>query len=101
MIKTFMEHWKSTILVNQIMTLLTPEAHTLIKIHKRAYQWTHPLLDEVVIDGCSLLNPQAHAFGFFKTNVYAELVAKIKAIMPVDHGHNIVKWHLSMNPSIF
>jgi len=30
-----------------------------------------------------------------QTNVYAEL-AKIKAIRPVNHGYNIVKWHSAM-----
>jgi uncharacterized iron-regulated protein len=30
-----------------------------------------------------------------QTNVYAKL-AKIKAIKPVDHGYNVVKWHSAM-----
>jgi hypothetical protein len=30
-----------------------------------------------------------------QTNVYTKL-AKIKAIKPVDHGYNMVEWHLAM-----
>jgi hypothetical protein len=52
----FMECWKSSILAYQVMALLTPEAQASIKIHKKAYLRTGPLTDEIVEDGCSLLN---------------------------------------------
>ena len=86
--KKFMECWKSTILTNHIMALLTPDGQASIKIRENAYQWIDPLSDEFVVDGCSLLND-------VQTNVYAKL-AKIKAIKPVDHGYNVVKWHSAM-----
>jgi hypothetical protein len=54
--KKFMEHWKSTILALQVMALLTPNAQTSIKIQENAYQWIDPLSDEIVVDGCLLLN---------------------------------------------
>ncbi len=49
--KKFMEHWKSTILATQIMTLLTSEAQILIKIHEKAFQWIDPISDEIISDG--------------------------------------------------
>ena len=52
--------------------------------------------DEVVVDGHSLLNEALNLmYPDVQTNVYAEL-AKIKAIKPVDHGYNVVKWHSAM-----
>jgi hypothetical protein len=54
--KKFMERWKSLILAYQVMALLTPEAQASIKIHKKAYSWTDPLMDEIVEDGPLLLN---------------------------------------------
>jgi hypothetical protein len=54
--KKLMEYWKLIILATQVMALLTSEAQNLIKIHKKAYQWTDPILDKFVTEGCSLLN---------------------------------------------
>ncbi len=94
--KKFMERWKSTILAFQVMTMLTPDAQTTIKIQENAYQWIDPLSDEIVVDGRLLLNEALKLLHpDVQTNVYAKL-AKIKAIKSVDHGYNIVKWHLSM-----
>jgi hypothetical protein len=94
--KKFMECWKSTILSYQVIALLTPKAQTAIKIHKKAYQWTDPISDEIIMDGCSLLNTVLKLMRTnVQTNVYAEL-AKIKSIKPVDYGYNIVKWHSAM-----
>jgi hypothetical protein len=94
--KKFMERWKSSILAYQVMAFLTPEAQASIKIHKKAYSWTDPLTDEIVEDGCLLLNeilklmhPDVQA------NVYMEL-AKIKSIKPIDYAFNMVKWHLAI-----
>jgi hypothetical protein len=94
--KKFIEHWKSTILATQVMALLTPEAQNSIKIHKKAFQWIDPNSDEIVTDGCSLLNEVLKLMRpDVQMNVYAEL-AKIKTIKPADYGFNIVKWHLAM-----
>ena len=94
--KKFMERWKSTILSHQVMALLTPDAQTAIKIHKKAYQWTDSISDEVIVDGRLLLNIVLKLMRpDVQTNVYAEL-AKIKSIKPVDFGNNIVKWHSAM-----
>jgi hypothetical protein len=67
-----------------------------IKIHKKKFQWTDPLPNEIIDDGRSPLNevlkmmrPDVH------TNVYAEL-AKIKIIKSVNYAFNIVKWHSAM-----
>jgi hypothetical protein len=91
-----MERWKSTILSNQVMALLTPEAQTAIRIHKKTYQWTDPISDEIIMDVCSLLNTVLKLMRpNVQTNVYAEL-AKIKSIKPVDYGYNIVNWHSAM-----
>jgi hypothetical protein len=38
------------------MALLTPETENSIKIHKKAFQWIDPISDEIITDGCSLLN---------------------------------------------
>ncbi len=46
-----------------------------------------------MVDGRSLLNEALKLMRpDVQTNVFAEL-AKIKAIKPVDHGYNVVKWH--------
>ncbi len=51
---------------------------------------------KIVVDGCSLLNEALKLMRpDDQTNIYAKL-AKIKAIKPVDHGYNIVKWHSAM-----
>ncbi len=89
--KKFMEHWKSTILATQVMALLTPEAQNTIKIQKKAFQWTDPISDEIITDGCSLLNEALKLMHQdVQRNVYAEL-AKIKTINPAYYGFNIVK----------
>jgi len=94
--KKNMERWKFTILAAQVMTLLTPEAQNLIKIHKKAYQWTDPISDKIVTDGHSLLNEVLKLMHpDVQTNVYAEL-AKIKAIKPSNYGFDSVKWHAAM-----
>ena len=94
--KKFMQRWKSTILAHHVMALLTPEGQASIKIRENAYQWIDPITDEIVVDGCSLLNEALKLMRpDVQTNVYAEL-AKIKAIKPVDHGYNVVKWHSAM-----
>jgi hypothetical protein len=94
--KKFMERWKSMILVYHIMTLLTPEGQASIKLRENTYQWIDPLSDEIILDGCLLLN---ETFKLMRpdvqTNVYAKL-AKIKAIKPVNHGYSVVKWHSAM-----
>jgi hypothetical protein len=84
--KKFMERWKPTILSHQVMALLTPEAQASIKIHKKTYQWTDPISDEVIMDGCSLLNIVLKLMRpNVQINVYTKL-AKIKSIKPVDYG---------------
>ncbi len=94
--KKFMEHWKSSILATQVMALLTPEAQNLIKSHKKAFQWIDPISDEIITDGCSLLNKVLKLMHLdVQTNVYAEL-AKIKTIKPANYGFDIVKWHSAM-----
>ncbi len=94
--KKFMERWKSRILAYQVVALLTPEGQSSIKLWEKAYQWTDPLSDKIVLDGRALLNETLKLMRpNVQTNVYAEL-AKIKAIKPVDHGYNIVKWHSAM-----
>jgi len=94
--KKFMERWKSTILAHHVMALLTPDGQASIKIRENGYQWIDPLSDEIVVDGRSLLNEALKLMRpDVRTNVYAEL-AKIKAIKPVDHGYNVVKWHSAM-----
>jgi hypothetical protein len=78
------------------MALLTPKAQATIKIKDHVYQWIDPMSDKILVDGCLLLNEALKLMHpYVQTNVYAEL-AKIKAIKPVDHGYNIVKWHLAM-----
>jgi hypothetical protein len=92
--KKFLERWKSTILSHQIMAMLTPEAQIAIKIHKSKYQWTDPLPNKTINDGCSLLNEVLKLIcPDVQMNVYAEL-AKIKTIKPVDFAFNIIKWRL-------
>ncbi len=87
-----MESWKSTILAHHVMALLTPDAPT-IKIQENLFQWIDLLSDEIVINGCSLLNEALKLMHpDVQTNVYAEL-AKIKAPKPVFHAYNIIKWH--------
>jgi len=94
--KKFMERWKSTILAHHDMALLTPDGQASIKIWENAYQWIDPFSDEIVVDGRSLLNEALKLMRpDVQTNVHAEL-AKIKAIKPVDHGYNVVKWHSAM-----
>ncbi len=94
--KKFMERWKSTILASQVMALLTPEAQASIKIHKNAYLWTDPQTDELIKDGCSLLNKALKLMrSDVQANVYMEFV-KIKSIKPVDYAFNMVKWHLAI-----
>jgi hypothetical protein len=92
-----MERWKSTtILSYQVMALLTPEAQATIEIQVHAYQWIDPMSNKIVVDDCLLLDEALKLMHpNNKTNVYAVL-AKIKTIKPVDHSHNIIKWHLAM-----
>jgi hypothetical protein len=52
----FLEQLKSTILSHQIIQILTPEAQIALKIHKHRFQWTDPLPNKTIDDGCSLLN---------------------------------------------
>ncbi len=76
--------------------MLTPEAQIALKIHKNRYQWTDPLPNEMIDNGCSLLNEVLKLMRLdVQTNVYAEL-AKIKRIKPVDYTFNIIKWHSAM-----
>jgi hypothetical protein len=94
--KKFMERWKSTILASQVMALLTNEAQATIKVLENSYQWIDPISDEIVINGCSILNETLKLMHpDIQTNVYTEL-AKIKAIKSFNHGYNMVKWHLVM-----
>jgi hypothetical protein len=94
--KKFMERWKSTILAAQVMAFLTPEAQNLIKIGKKAYQWTDPISDKILTDGHSLLNKILKIMHpDVQTNVYTEL-AKIKTIKPSNYGLDVVKCHLAM-----
>ncbi len=75
------------------MALLTPEAQASIKIHKKVYSWTDPLTNEIVKDGCLLLNEVLKLMcPDVQANVYMEL-AKIKSIKPIDYAFNMVKWH--------
>ncbi len=77
------------------MALLTPDGQAAIKIRENAYQWFESLSNEIVVDGCLLLNEALKLMRpGVQTNVYAE-PAKIKAIKPVNHGYNVVKWHLA------
>jgi hypothetical protein len=60
------------------------------------FQWIDPLSGKIVINRCSLLNEALKLMRpDVQTNVFAEL-AKIKAIKPVDHAYNFVKWHSAM-----
>ncbi len=91
--KKIMECWKSTIVASQVMALLMPEAQASIKIHKNAYLWMDPQTDELLKDGCLLLNEALKLiYPDVQANVYMELV-KIKSIKPVDYAFNMVKWH--------
>ncbi len=99
--KKFLGGWKSTILSQQIMEMLTPEAQILIKLHKSKYQWTDPLPNETIDDGGSLMNKVLKLIcPDVQTNVYAEL-AKIKTIKLVDYAFNIIKWHSVMIRGVF
>ncbi len=72
--KKFMERWKSMILSHQIMEMLTPEAQIAIKVHKYRCQWTDPLPNERIDDGCSLLNKVLNLMRLdVQTNVYDKL----------------------------
>ena len=94
--KKFMERWKASILAYQVMALLTPDGQVAIKIQENACQWFESLSNEIVVDGGLLLNEALKLMRpGVQTNVYAE-PAKIKAIKPVNHGYNVVKWHLAM-----
>ena len=94
--KRILERWKSTIMSHQIMQLLTPEGQLSIEIHKKQFQWTNPLSNETINDGCSLLHQVLKLMRpDVQTNVYAKL-AKIKNIKPIDYAFNIVKWHSAM-----
>jgi hypothetical protein len=89
--KKLMKCWKSTILAAQVMALLTPEAHNLIKIHTKAYQWTDLISDKIITDGHSLLKEVLKLMHpDVQTNVYTELL-KIKAIKPSNYGFDVVK----------
>jgi hypothetical protein len=78
------------------MALLTLEAQNLIKIHKKAYQWTAPISDKIVTNGHSLINEALKLMRpDIEVNVYAEYV-KIKAIKPSNYGFDVVKWHTAM-----
>jgi hypothetical protein len=80
-----------TILSHQIIQIVNPEAQI-----KNRYQWTDPLPNETIGDGCSLLNIVLELMRpDVQTNVYAEL-AKIKSIKLVDYTFNIIKWHSAM-----
>ncbi len=99
--KKFMERWKSRILASQVMALPMPEAQASIKIHKNAYLWTDPQTDELVEDGCLLLNKALKLMRLdVQVNVYMELV-KIKLIKPVDYAFNMVKWYSAINLNAF
>jgi hypothetical protein len=94
--KKVMERWKSTILAFQVMALLTNEAQATIKVLENLYQWIDPISDEIMIDSHSILNKTLKLMRpYVQTNVLAKL-AKIKAIKPVNHGYNVVKWHSLM-----
>jgi hypothetical protein len=94
--KKFMEHWKSTILAHHVKALLTPDAQATIKIQENLFQWIDPLSNKIVADDRSILNEALKLMRpDVQMNVYAEL-AKIKAIKPVNHAYNIVKWHSAM-----
>jgi hypothetical protein len=91
-----MECWKFTILASQVMALLTNKAQATIKVLENLYQWIDPISDEIGINGCSIHNETLKLMRpDVQMNVYAKL-AKIKAIKPVDHGYNMVEWHLAM-----
>ncbi len=84
--KKFMERWKSAILAHHVMVLMTPNAQATIKIQENLFQWIDPFSNEIVIDGCSILNEALKLMcPDIQTNVYAEL-AKIKAVKPIDHA---------------
>jgi hypothetical protein len=38
------------------MEMLTPQAQIAIKLHKSKFQWTEPLPNKTIDDGCSILN---------------------------------------------
>jgi hypothetical protein len=78
------------------MALLTPNTQATIKIQENLFQLIDPLFNEIVVDGRSLLNEALKLMcPDVQTNVNAEL-AKIKAVKPVNHAYNIVKWRLAM-----
>jgi hypothetical protein len=54
--KKFWGRWKSTVMSHLIMQVHFPEAQVGIKLHKKKFQWTDPLPNETVDDGCSLLH---------------------------------------------
>jgi hypothetical protein len=50
-------------------------------------------MDEIVEDGCSLLNEVLKLMHLdVQANVYMEL-AKIKSIKPINYAFKMVKWH--------
>ena len=57
-----MERWKSTILAYHVIALLTSEGQSSIKLQEKTYQWTDPLSDDIVFDGCLLLNETLKLF---------------------------------------
>jgi hypothetical protein len=68
----------------------------LTNLYNNFQAWINPMSGKIVVDGCSLLNEALKLMRpDDQTNIYAKL-AKIKAIKPVDHGYNIVKWHSAM-----
>jgi hypothetical protein len=72
--KKFLEQGKSIIHSHQIIQMLTPEAQVALKIHKNRYQWTDPLPNETIDNGCSLLNKVFKLMHpDVQMNVYAEL----------------------------
>ena len=72
--------------------MLTPDAQNSIKIHKKAYQWTDPISDEIINDGHLLLSEVLKLMRpDVQTNGYAD-----KAIKPSDCGFDVVKWHSAM-----
>jgi hypothetical protein len=59
-----------------------------------------PISDEIIIDGCFLLNEVLKLMHpDVQTNIYAEL-AKIKAIKPANYGFDIVKGHSAMETKL-
>ncbi len=62
---------------HQIMQLLSPETQVAIEIHKKKFQWTDPLPNETINDGCSLLHKVLKLMHpDVQTNVYSELAQK-------------------------